>query len=233
MSNTEIVSYSQTDGIATIAMDDGKANALSTEMVKQLEQAFDRAAAEAKGVVVVGREGKFCAGFDLREMMAGPDSALALVKRGGELLMRIYDFPMPVVIACSGHAMAGGALLVATGDTRLGAQGAFKIGLNEVQVSMPVPILAHELARDRLLPTELFASVVQAKIYDPDGAARAGWLDRVVAPEKLLDEARAVARELMKLPARAYAMSKHSLRRGTIKHIRDTLESNVAELMPK
>ncbi len=227
---SEIVAYTESGGVATLAMDDGKANALSMDMMQQLGTALDRAQSEAKAVVIAGREGKFCAGFDLRGMMAGPESARALVGLGGDLLLRLYEFPAPVVIACTGHALAGGALLVATGDTRIGAQGAFKIGLNEVQNAMPVPILAHELARDRLLATELFASVVQAKIYDPDGAAAAGWLDRVVAPDQVLAEAQAEAARLMKLPKGAYAASKRSLRRETIKYIRDTLASNLVEL---
>ncbi|MDH5490502.1 MAG: crotonase/enoyl-CoA hydratase family protein [Myxococcales bacterium] len=229
--STEIVSYSLSDGIATVLMDDGRANALSTEMIAALEAALDRAEGEAKALVLAGREGKFCAGFDLRAMMAGPEAARALVSLGGSLLLRLYEFPMPVVMACTGHALAGGALLAATGDTRIGASGSFKIGLNEVQNGMPVPILAHELARDRLLPTELFAAVVQAKIYDPEGAKRAGWLDRLTAPELVLPEAQTEAARLAKLPRGAYAASKRSLRRATLEHVRATLESNLHELL--
>lgn len=229
---SEIVSYTEADGIATVAMDDGKANALSTDMIEQLDAALDRAEAGARAVVLLGREGKFCAGFDLRAMMAGPDAARALVERGGELLLRLYGLPLPVVVACTGHALAGGALLAGTGDSRIGAQGAFKIGLNEVQNGMPVPILAHEIARDRLLPTELFASVVQAKIYDPEGAVRAGWLDRVVAPEQVAAEAQADATRLAGLSKAAYAASKRSLRRDTIERIRTSLQANLDELLP-
>jgi enoyl-CoA hydratase len=228
---TNLVAYSEADGIALVEMDDGKANALSMEMIAQLDAAFDRAEAGARAMVLAGREGLFCAGFDLRAMQAGPDAARALVERGGELLLRLYALPLPVVMACTGHALAGGALLAATGDTRIGAQGEFKIGLNEVQNGMPVPILAHELARDRLLPTELVAAVVQAKIYDPEGAVRAGWLDRAVAPEQVVPEARAEAARLATLPKAAYAATKRSLRRATIDHVGATLASNLAALL--
>ncbi len=95
---------------------------------------------------------------------------------------------------------------------------------------MPVPILAHEFARARLLPTELFESVVCSKIYNPESAAAAGWLDRVVDAGELAAEARAEAARLTKLPARAYAQSKRSLRRETVRYIRETLEMNMAEL---
>lgn len=227
-----LTSYAEADGIATIAMDDGKANALSPQMLEELGAAFSRARKEAKAVILIGREGKFCGGFDLRQMMAGPEAAAALVKAGGELLMRVYEFPLPVVVACTGHALAAGVLLAATGDTRIGALGDFKVGLNEVQNGMPVPIVAHELARDRLLPTELVAAVMQAKIYDPEGAVHAGWLDRAVAPERLVAEAQAEAKRLAKLPGTAYGVTKRSLRGETVKHVRATLESNIAELLP-
>jgi enoyl-CoA hydratase len=227
-----LLSYSQDGDIATVIMDDGKANALSSEMLQALGAAFDQAEAKANALVLAGREGKFSAGFDLRTMMAGPDAARGLVSEGAELMMRAYQLPMPLVIACTGHALAGGALLCATGDTRIGARGAFKIGLNEVQVGIPVPVLAHELARDRLLPTELVASVVQAKIYDPDSAAAAGWLDRVVEPDQVLAEAQAEAERLARLPRRPYAVSKKSLRRQTVEYVLGTLEANMAELLP-
>lgn len=228
--STELVHYAQAGSIASITMDDGKANALSGAMLDALHTAFDRAEKEASAVVLTGREGKFCAGFDLRVMMSGPEAAIALVKAGGELLLRLYALPLPLVVGVTGHALAGGVLLAATGDTRIGIHGQFKIGLNEVQNGMPVPILAHELARDRLHAAELLASVVQAKIYDPEAAVRAGWLDRAVAPEALAAECAAEAEHLAKLPRAAYAMTKRSLRRQTIEYIRATFEANVVEM---
>lgn len=229
----EIVRYEIRGGIAALTMDDGKANALSFEMVKQIGGALDRAESDgAKAVLLAGREGRFCAGFDLRVMMQGPVAARSLVAAGGELLLRLYEFPRPVVIACTGHALAGGALVVATGDTRIGAEGNFKIGLNEVKSSMPVPIFAQELARDRLDPREFVASVLQSRIYDPEGAKRAGWLDRVVAAPDLAAAAFQEAEDLAKLSAGAYGLTKSSLRRQTIRYIRETLKANLAELLP-
>src|SRR5512146_236246 len=127
--------------IAVVEMDDGKANALSAEMIDALLAALTRAEGEAKAMVLAGRPERFCAGFDLRVMMSGPEQATALLKRGSELLLRLYDAKIPLVIACTGHALAGGALVVLTGDLRIGAQGPFKIGLNEVSIGMPVPVL--------------------------------------------------------------------------------------------
>ena len=216
--------------IARITMDDGKVNALSPTLLAELDQALDQAEKDSKAVVLTGREGRFSAGFDLRVLMSGPENARSLLVAGFNILLRLYDFPKPVVIACTGHALAGGALLVATGDQRLCAQGDFKIGLNEVQKGMPMPILAHSLAADRLDPRHLFQAVVQAEIYDPKGAQRVGWVDEVVEPGALLQRATEEASRLAQLPATAYALSKSSLRRRTIEHIRATLEDDFKAL---
>src|ERR1700759_4217907 len=123
-------------------MGHGKGNALSNEMIDQLLAALTRAETEAKAMVLAGRPERFCAGFDLKVMMSGPANATALLTRGSELLLRLYAAKVPLVIACTGHALAGGALVVLTGDLRIAAAGAFKIGLNEVLIGLPGPVRA-------------------------------------------------------------------------------------------
>ncbi len=207
------VRYQLTDDIAVIAMDDGKANALSMPMIDAVLGALDRAAGEAKAVILTGRPGRFCAGFDLRVMMSGPDAAVALLTRGADLLLRLFEYPLPLVIAASGHALAGGALVVLTGDTRLGIAGDdVKVGLNEVAIGMPVPLLAMELARARLNPAALTAATLFAQVYTPAGAQTAGYLDAVVAAEDLAAAALTEAKRLGALPRAAYAGTKQRLR---------------------
>lgn len=221
------VRYELRDDIAVVTMDDQKANALSPAMIGELDQAFDKAATEAKAVVLLGRPGKFSAGFDLRVMMAGPDSARDLVRSGGALFMKIYEYALPVVAGVTGHAIAGGVLLAACCDHRVGVRGEFKIGLNEVSAGMPVPILAQQLARDRLLATELTRATLLAHIYDPQGAAAAGWLDELAEAEALGDTAFLKAKELAKLPAKPFALTKRSLRERSIAYVRETLDANL------
>ncbi len=223
-----MLTYDLEDSIAVVRMDDGKANALSVAMIDALLAALDRAEGEAKALVLAGRRERFCAGFDLRVMMSGMEQATALLKHGSELLMRLYAAKVPLVIACTGHALAGGALVVLTGDLRIGAQGAFKIGLNEVSIGLPVPVLAMELARDRLVQSELPRATLMAQIYTPDEAMRAGYLDAVVTADELLARAKQEAARLGALSGSAFRATKTRLRGATIEHIRGSLERDMA-----
>ncbi len=228
---TDVLSYTLDQKVAVIRMDDGKANALSVPMIDGLLAALTRAEEEASAIVLTGRADRFCAGFDLRVMMSGPEQAKALLGRGSELLLRLYGATVPLVIACTGHAMAGGALVVLTGDTRIGAQGVFKIGLNEVAIGLPVPVLAMEFARSRLTAAELTRATLMAQIYTPDEAVRAGYLDSVVDAEQLLDKAKEEATRLGALARSAFRATKLRLRGGVIADIRARMEEDMRTLM--
>jgi enoyl-CoA hydratase len=198
----------------------------------EVDAALARAEREASAVVLAGRKGRFSAGFDLSEMMGGPDKARAMVTRGADFLLGIYALPIPVVIACTGHALAAGALMVLTGDVRVAARGAFKIGLNEVQLGLPMPVLAMELARDRLSPAHLTAATLFAEIADPERALAAGWVDALASEEGLIDDAVAHARRLAALPREAYGKTKRALRERTLRYVRETLAEDMKRLMP-
>jgi enoyl-CoA hydratase len=229
---TSHVRYETKGNVAIVTMDDAKANALGRDMMAEVEQALERAEKEASAVVLAGRAGRFCAGFDLKEMMAGADQARALVTRGADFLLRLYSLPMPLVVACTGHALAGGALVVLTGDVRVGTEGAFRIGLNEVQIGMPVPILAMELARDRLRTEHLVAATMFATVTDPTTAKSMGWFDEVLEDARVMPAAIAHAERLTGLARDAYAKTKTILREKTINYIRETLAADMQRLTP-
>lgn len=227
----DILTYTLEGTTAVVQMDDGKANALSGAMITALSEALARAEQEAGAMVLAGRPDRFCAGFDLRVMMSSPEAAMDLLERGSELLMKLYGATLPLVIACTGHALAGGALVLLTGDRRVGASGAYRIGLNEVSIGMPVPVLAMELARDRLLPTELPRATLLAQIYAPEEAALAGYLDEVVPAAEVLARAKEEATRLSALARSAFQATKTRLRGKTITHIRATLQEDMKSLL--
>ena len=221
-----LATYRLEDGIGTIAMDDGKMNALSLDMFRQLSDALARAEADRAVVVLRGREGVFSAGFDLRTLRAGGPDAYAMVRAGFELAERMLAFPRPIVVACTGHAIAMGAFLLLSGDYCLGASGAFKVGANEVAIGITMPFFGVEICRQRLAPAHFHRAVINAEIYTPEDAVAAGFLDRVVPASALQDAARTVAGELARLDQTAHAATKLRARAGALDAIRAAIEAD-------
>ena len=191
---TDLVNYALNDSVATITMDDGRANALSPDMIEQLNAALDRAEQDQVVVILTGRAGLFCAGFDLK-IMGGDDpmAAVNLVASGFKLARRILSFPTPVIVASSGHAMAMGAFLLLSADLRIGLQGNYKTGLNEVMIGMTMPYSGIEIARARLTRRHFNRAVMNAEIFNPGGAEAAGFLDQLVTEDQLVDTAQQAA----------------------------------------
>lgn len=225
------VTYSVQDHVAVLSLDDGKANALGHDTLEGLGNALDQAESDpdAHAVLLVGRPGRFSAGFDLTVMRAGAEQMQALVTGGGRFTARLLLEPLPVVIACTGHALAAGALLLLAADHRIGAAGDFKIGLNEVAIGMPLPTWATELASYRM-PNSAVDQIVLGEVNDPQAACRAGFLDRVVDPSDLLAEATAVATRLAGLRSGAVAGTKRRVRAEVARRMLDGIDADVASL---
>lgn len=219
-----LVTYHDGDAIATITMDDGKVNALSMPMFDEVNAALDRAEAAGAAVVLAGRDGVFSAGFDLGVLRAGGAAAAALVRTGFELSARLLAFPAPVVVACTGHAIAMGAFLLLSGDLRLGAPGTYRITANEVAIGLTMPRPAIEISRQRLAPAHFNRAMILAEVYSPDEAVAAGFLDRV-DPEPV-PAARAAAERLAQLDRAAHAATKLRIRGPVADAIRQSLEDD-------
>ena len=158
--------------MSTIVIDDGKANAMSVPTMTEINAALDQAREDRTVVVLTGREGLFSAGFDLAVFKQGPGPLGEMLRTGGELNARILSFPQPVIAACTGHAIAMGSFLLLSSDYRVGADGPFRIGMNEVAIAMTLPHFAIEIARQRLAPA-YFHRTVTGDMYGPeDGYTR-------------------------------------------------------------
>jgi enoyl-CoA hydratase len=224
---SELVRFDLVGNVARLHFDDGKANAISLAALEALNGALDRAEKEAGAVLLLGRAGRFCAGFHLDTMSQGPEAARGLVAGGARWLARMADSKLPIVAACGGHALAMGALLLLGADVRIGAEGDFKIGLNEVAIRMTLPAFAIELAGERLSRRHLLRATELAEIYSPAAAVDAGYLDRVVPAERLEAEALAEAARLAELPRRAFAETKRGMRGALALRIRAGLDENL------
>ncbi len=229
MTDSAAVQHDLDGDVAVIRFDDGKANALTHEALDALIASLTQAATESKAAAIIGRPGRFSAGFDLKVMTAGPGEARDLLHRGADLFFAIYESPIPVVLGCSGHALAGGSILLMCADWRVGAAGDFKIGLNEVSIGMPVPRFAVEIARDRLSKRHFTAAVNHARIFDPLTAIDAGYLDEVVEPGELEPRTIAHAAHLAAtVHPTAFRATRANCRAGALDAMRAGLSADMA-----
>ncbi|HGA2317481.1 TPA: crotonase/enoyl-CoA hydratase family protein [Pseudomonas putida] len=213
---SELITYHAEDGIATLTLNNGKVNAISPDVIAAFNAALDRATQERAVVIITGQPGILSGGYDLKVMTSGPKEAVALVTAGSTLARRLLSHPFPVIVACPGHAVAKGAFLLLSADYRIGVEGPYKIGLNEVQIGMTMHHAGIELARDRLRRSAFHRSVINAEMFEPKDAVDAGFLDKVVPAEQLLDIAKGVAGELKKLNMLAHKNTKLKVRKGLL-----------------
>jgi enoyl-CoA hydratase len=224
---TGLAAYELDGPVATIAIDDGKVNVFSIPMLRALHAALDQAQRDEAVVILTGREGYFSAGFDLKTIAGGPGPLLEMLTLGATLAERLLAFPRPVVVACSGHAYPAGAFLLLSSDMRIGADGPFRIGLNEVRIGLTVPWFAIELARHRLHPSYFDRTVVNATMYSPREAVQAGFLDQVVPPGDLGRSALDAALALAELDPAAHAATKLRARGRALEALRAAIESEL------
>jgi enoyl-CoA hydratase len=217
------VHYELADGIATIRIDDGKRNALSPTVLRELFAAFDRAQGDRAAVILTGREQVFSAGFDLKVMKSGGMDALRMLGLGYSLTARVLGHPYPVVTACNGHVLAMGVFLLLSTDHVIGTRGDFKVAANEVAIGLTMPRVAAAMLQHRLNPAAYQRAVTLSEYFSVDAAHAAGFFDELAEAGELMDRARARAREFLKLDLRAHAASKRRIRAALIRRIRRSL----------
>ncbi|KPB55884.1 Enoyl-CoA hydratase [Pseudomonas tremae] len=222
---SDLVSYSLDDGVATLTLNNGKVNAISPDVIVAFNAALDQAEKDRAIVILTGQPGILSGGYDLKVMTSSPEAAINLVTQGSTLARRMLSHPFPIIVACPGHAVAKGAFLLLSADYRIGVAGPFSIGLNEVQIGMTMHHAGIELARDRLRKSAFNRSVINAEMFDPEGAMAAGFLDKVVSVEELRDAALAVAAQMKKINMSAHRKTKLKVRKALL----DTLETAIEQ----
>lgn len=207
-----MIDVTEAGDVGVIQIDDGKANALSFELLAGLGEAMAKQASVSKALVLAGRPGVFCAGLDLRVVQGGDRARFEeLLEAGADLYRAMLRLPVPIVAACTGHAVAGGALLLLCSDYRIGAPGEFRIGFHEVSIGVPMPPFGTRVAQLRLDRKRYLRAVVLAETSGPDEAVEVGFLDEVVpAGTDVIAAAVTKAETLASLPGPAYATGKRT-----------------------
>jgi len=215
---SSLTSYAVADGIATITLDDGKANALSAAMLAEIAEQLGRARDEEAMVLLTGRAQTFSAGFDIRTV---PDGWQPMVLAGARLTEQLLAFPHPTIVACNGNAIAMGAFVLLGADVRVGVRGDFRIGLNETALGLTIPMFGIAAARHRLQPPFFDRCCITGELLNPEEAQTAGFLDHLVEPEALMVAARSIATQLRGLHSAAHTANKLRVREAALAGVRD------------
>jgi enoyl-CoA hydratase len=200
----QLINVTIENNVHIISLNNGKVNAISPEVITQINSALDDAEQQGAVVMLTGQAGIFSGGFDLKTMKQSSEAAIALVTAGSTLARRMLAFPTPIIGVCTGHAIAKGAFLLLSCDYRIGCAGEFKIGLNEVAIGMTMHQAGIEIARNRIPRNYLSRAVINAELFAPDSAVLAGFLDQVVQPEQLMITAHSIAKHMQTLNMKAH-----------------------------
>ena len=190
----------------------GPANALDPALVRQLGESLDEAERDGRPLVLTGNDRFFSAGLDLAGLPADREEMGEFVDAFDELVRRLFLFPCPTVAAVNGHAVAGGAILAAACDVRIGATGSYRIGVSEVQLGVVFPATAFEVLRAAIPAARTADVLLRGRLTGPEDAVTNGFLHELTEPEELAARAAERAEELGALPRGAYTHTKRELR---------------------
>jgi enoyl-CoA hydratase len=226
---------SRTDSVAVLEMAHGKANAFDIEFLRALRAAMKETAdGEARAVVITSQGGIFSAGVDLvRLLEGGRDYLTEFLAQLSDAFQELFTLPLPVVAAINGHAIAGGAIIGCACDYRIMARGVAKVGVPELRVGVPFPMVPAEIVRYALGHRRAQRAMLAGRVVEAETAVDEGYVDELVKPEQLRERALAVATAMAATPRESYARTKANLRRPVVEtwtrlraeHDRGTLEA--------
>ena len=227
---SDLLNYTLSDGVATLTMNDGKANVMGSPMQDALNAALDRAAADRAVVVLTGRPGMFSGGFDLKVFKSGdPQAMFKMLTGGARLAHRLLLYPHPVLAVASGHAIAMGAFLLQCADVRLGLDQGATVQANEVLIGMTLPHFALAVCRDRVTPSHLHQVGGTGQAYTGVAAVGAGLLDEVAPAEGLMAAAQAQVTRLKTIDAKAFSATKQRLREPVVAAVTRAIDLDIAD----
>ena len=207
--------------VAVLRMAHGKANALDLELCNALTaelEAYRQSA--AKALVITGSGRMFSAGVDLvRVANGGAPYVRVFLPAVNRAFETLFSLLKPVVAAVNGHAIAGGCIIACAADHRLVARDGGRIGIPELLVGVPFPVVPLEIVRFAVAPPHLQSLVYRGVTLSPDEALQHGLVDAVVDSATLVDEAIDVAQAMAALPSSAFALTKRQLREPVLERI--------------
>jgi enoyl-CoA hydratase len=209
--------------VAVLQMTHGKANAIDVEFCRGLMAQVHACMQSTAGALVITGQGRmFSAGVDLPRLLKGGAAyAREFLPAMNHAFETLFAFPKPLVVAVNGHAIAGGCVMACCADYRIMAREPGRIGVPELMVGVPFPVVPLEILRFAAPPQHVQALIYRGLTLAADDALRHGLVDAVVDPDRLLDEAVAVADTLAAVSFEAFHLTKRLLREPAIRRMHD------------
>jgi len=212
--------------IAVMRLNRPPANALDLALAGEFDNALAtiEKSSDVGALILTATGNCFSAGLDLKAIPDyDRDQQRSMVTEVNRLFGRLYGLPLPAIAAVNGHAIAGGVILTLGCDYRIGAEGDYKLGLAEARVGVPFPVAAMAIVKSELNHRVARLMVLTARNLTPEEALAAGVLDELQPPDRLLDRALEVAREMAALPRGTYARIKRTMRGPALARIDDAV----------
>lgn len=212
---TELLEHDRRGAVEFVRINTGRPNLLDHAGVAALTAALVAAEArpESQVLLLAGRPGIFCAGLD---PVALATDGNALQAEMDALLRALLSSRLRVAVCVSGHALGAGAALLLVADVRVGAKGPSKVGFPEVGQGQTLPELFVRLARQRLSRRFFEPATVLGRLFSPEEAVDAGFIDWMEGAGRALKAATASAEQLAALPEAAYLRAIASVREGLV-----------------
>ena len=227
MSGFETIIYDKRDGIAHIRLDRPHVhNAFNVAMRDDLFQAL-QAVRDDTGVRVVmvsGEGASFCAGADLTEFGTAPSPTIAREVRWQRDVWGLFlGLPKPAIAAIHGYCIGSGVEIATLCDFRIAGDDA-RFSMPEVALGMvPAAGGTQTLPRTVGVPAALDLLLTSRQVDAPEALAL-GLVGRVVPPGSLLQEAEAIAQDLLQVDQGALQAAKESVVRGAEMQLEAALE---------
>jgi Delta3-Delta2-enoyl-CoA isomerase len=207
-------------------------NALTADLIVALREAVDSAPNDGiRALVLSGTPGRFCAGLDVPLLMGLDRRTISALWRELYALMKaLACSPIPICAAIIGHAPAGGTGLPLFCDWRIMADGEFKIGLNEVQVGIPLPAVILAALRRQVGPRQAERLATAGLLMSPAQALEIGLVDELVPTEHVVERAVAWCKNLIALPVEAMTATRHEARADLIAIFRRDLDAELKKV---
>lgn len=213
----EFVNTMIDDGIATVALNRGKVNAINETVADELTACFKELAdnPDVQAVIFTGNGKFFTFGFDIPEFLNYPkNDFVRYLTKFTDLYTYLFLYPKPVVAALNGHTIAGGCMLAISCDYRMMVPGKPKISLNEINFGSSLFAGSVEIMKFLIGHKNAERAVISGDMYSPDEALQIGLIDQIVPPEDLMAEAQKKARELAEKDGAAFKSIKYLVRKS-------------------